>query len=413
MTTKNNTKSTLSWSKISMLSLLYMVQGLPFGFFLFTFPLHLRGQGLSLGKITFLSIVNMPWLLKFLWAPLVDKYWFSSMGRRKSWILPAQAGLVLSLVLTGILSSSLSLVGFMVLLTVVNFFAATQDIAVDGFAIDILSDNERGLGNSVQAAAFKIGMLGGGFGLTFFLFKYGVESCFFVMAGVVAIVMAAPFLVKENTASKKESESQKILPIIWEMFSRKGAIYFMLFIVFVKAGDALANPLFRLFLWDRGVGVAQINWIMNMGGIGATLFGSAICGFFIIKMGRKTTLIISVLGQGFSHFAWGIMAKYGITTVSAWGVALVEHFVSGMLTVVVFTIMMDSVNPKVGGSQYTILMSIHMAVVFFLGITAGYGAQYLGYGAIYLIGGTLTITSGILIKKMSTHGYLSGKRLEN
>ncbi|MBU1510288.1 MFS transporter, partial [Myxococcota bacterium] len=156
--------SMLSPRKTLLFTALYLVQGLPFGFFLFTYPLILRAQGLSLTKITFLSVVNLPWLVKFLWAPLVDRYFWPRLGRRTSWILPMQLGLAASLALTGLFAMDLGINGLILCLLVVNFFAATQDIAVDGLAVDQLTPAERGHGNAIQSASYKIGMLGGGFG---------------------------------------------------------------------------------------------------------------------------------------------------------------------------------------------------------------------------------------------------------
>ncbi|PIE05706.1 MAG: MFS transporter, partial [Sorangium cellulosum] len=236
-------KKRLSLNKVLALLLLYSVQGIPFGFFLFTFPLHLRGQGMGLGKITFLSIVNLPWLVKFLWAPLVDKYWFPRLGRRKSWIWPAQGFLIVALVVTGLLVSRLSLVGFLVALTVINLFASTQDIAVDGLAVDILEEWERGMGNAIQAAAFKIGMLGGGFGLTFVLSYYSIATCFYLMAAAVFVVSLAPFLVREPPPIGEEAAAsgrQVILGLLTTWFRRPGTLVFLAFLLFAKAGDALA-----------------------------------------------------------------------------------------------------------------------------------------------------------------------------
>jgi MFS transporter, PAT family, beta-lactamase induction signal transducer AmpG len=399
--------------KSILLTLLYLVQGLPFGFFMFTFPLHLRSLNYSLTKITFISVVNFPWLIKFLWAPLVDKYYIKKFGRRKSWIIPAQAALVISLLVTGFLSEKLTLFGLMVFLSIVNFFAATQDIAVDGLAIDILNKNERGVGNSIQAGAYKIGMLGGGFGLTFLLPPFGIEGCFYAM-GILVMLAMIPivFLNEKNLISEKtelkKSESKNILPVILNYFKTKGAFIFLAFIVFVKAGDALANPLFRLILKDLKMSIGKINWIMNMGGITATLLGSAVCGFIIMKFGRIKTLWFSIITQGISHLLWAILPFIGNKMFYIFPLAIFEHFVSGMLTVIVFTLMMDSVSKKVGSSQYTILMSLYLGVSFILGIASGYFADLSGYEFPFLAGGILTLLTLLFISPLKNLGFLDG-----
>ena len=424
----------LSIRKAGILTVLYLVQGLPFGFFLFTFTLHLREQRLSLAKITFISAVNLPWLLKFLWAPLADKYFWPSVGRRRSWILPAQGLLVVSLAVTGLLSHSLDLLGLMAFLTLVNFCAATQDIGVDGLAVDILEEHERGVGNSVQAAAYKIGMLGGGFGLTWILPHVGIKGCFFVMAGAVAVGMLVPVFLREGPVVEAsgggeeasgggveasgggEEASPESIPfwsLFKSLFTRPGAPAFFAFILLVKVGDAIANPLFRLFLKDSGVSLSQINWSMNLAGMAATLIGSALCGFFIKFMGRRWALWITLVGQGLSHLAWAGLTPLGSELKGPalgwlYTVALWEHLVSGMLTVVVFTLMMDAVRKEVGSSQYTLLMCLHLGTAFIVGMGSGAYTQWLGYGVAFGTAGVFTLACGGLLPVLERRGYLAG-----
>lgn len=407
----------ISWKKVGLLTVLYFVQGLPFGFFLFTFPLHLRAEGHSLFGITFLSIVNFPWLIKFLWAPLADRYYWVTFGRRRSWILPAQGGLVATLVLTGILTPQLGLLGLMVMLSLVNLFAATQDIGVDGLAVDILDDHERGVGNSVQAAAYKVGMLGGGFGMTFLLKTgVGIQGCFFAMAVAVGVAMLVPILWREAPAPSLVRATahgdRKVgaFSLLLSLFRRHGIVVFLLFVLLVKAGDSIANPLFRLYLKDARLTLGQINWTMNLAGIVATLLGSALCGFVIMKIGRRLALLVTVAGQGLSHLAWAAMGLVGTSLPVVLTAALTEHLVSGMLTVVVFTLMMDTVRPEAGSGQYTLLMSIYGGITFALNIFAGAIAQSFGYAVAFSVAGALTLACLALVPPLWKDGYLEGRR---
>ncbi len=407
----------LSWRKVGLLAALYFVQGLPFGFFLFTFPLHLRAEGYSLFKITFLSVVNFPWLIKFLWAPLADRYFWTSVGRRRSWILPAQGGLLLTLLATGLLAPRLDLLGLMIMLSLVNLFAATQDIGVDGLAVDILEDHERGVGNSVQAAAYKVGMLGGGFGLTYMLkVGMGVSGCFFTMAAAVGLAMLVPIFLQERpapglvTGVAEGGERPGAVALLLSLFRRQGIVVFLLFVLLVKSGDSIANPLFRLFLKDSRFSLGQINWTMNLGGILSTLLGSAVCGFVIMKLGRRLALVLTVAGQGLSHLVWALMALVGTSLPLVVGAALLEHLVSGMLTVVVFTLMMDAVRPEAGSGQYTLLMSIYGGVTFGLNIVAGGIVQWSNYAFAFTLAGALTLACLALVWPLAHEGYLEGRR---
>ncbi len=409
----------ISWRKVGILTVLYLAQGLPFGFLIGWLPLYLHYRGLSVAKITFVTIVNFPWLLKFLWAPLADRYYWSRLGRRRSWILPAQTGLIASLVVTGLLAPSLDLWGLMVALSVVNLGAATQDIGVDGLAVDMLADHERGVGNSVQAAAYKIGMIGGGYGLLYFLDPRDaahLPSCFYIMAAAVAVAMVVPLLLREPPPPESVMELHEgqggfsIPRLFLTLFTRRGAVVFLGMVLLAKAGDSIANPLFRVFLASEGVTRTQINDAMNLGGMIATLVGSAICGFVIMTLGRRTAFVVTVLGQGLSHLGWMWMAQRGVSMEAVWSIALTEHFVSGMLTVVVFTLMMDAVRPEVGSSQYTLLMSLYGGVGFGLGILSGSMVKAWSYATAFGLAGGITLACLLLVWSLSRNGYLSGHR---
>ena len=147
--------------RLAILSALYLVEGLPFGFQAVALPVYLRSHGVSLEAIGLVGALSLPWILKPLWAPLIDRYGSARFGRRKSWIVPLQLALAMTCLLASQVpperpSWLLSLVFLM------NLFAATQDIAVDGWAVDLLSDEELGPGNAAQVVGYKVGMLTGG-----------------------------------------------------------------------------------------------------------------------------------------------------------------------------------------------------------------------------------------------------------
>ena len=149
--------------KIGILSALYFAQGLPFGFQSTALPLYLTELGLTMTRVGFAKVIAIPWGLRILWAPLVDRYFSERFGRRRSWIVPMQLLLASTCLLTSLIPLSLdTLMPFLFCVLLMNVFAATQDIAVDGLAVDILEPRELGVGNAAQVAGYKIGMLTGG-----------------------------------------------------------------------------------------------------------------------------------------------------------------------------------------------------------------------------------------------------------
>src|SRR4051812_26558558 len=145
--------------RYALLLSLYLVQGLPYGFQVTVLPLYLRAHGTSRTAIGFLGALALPWMFKALWAPLVDRFGWARLGRRKSWIVPLQL-LLAAVAMAGAEAADRDeLVPLLAVVLVMNLCAATQDIAVDGLAVDILERRELGFGNIMQVAGYKVGML--------------------------------------------------------------------------------------------------------------------------------------------------------------------------------------------------------------------------------------------------------------
>jgi hypothetical protein len=121
---------------------------------------------------------------------------------------------------------------------------------------------------------------------------------------------------------------------------------------------------------------------------------------------------MTVAGQGLSHLGWAALAVVGVDIVVVYGVGVFEHLVSGMLTVVVFTIMMDAVRPEAGSSQYTLLMCLHLGSAFGLGMASGAIAQLGGYSFAFALAGAVTLGCLLMAGRLEHHGYLSGRREE-
>lgn len=177
--------------RLGLLASLYISQGLPFGFFTQALPVLLRKHGLSLENIGLSSLLAIPWALKFAWAPLVDRFSIPRIGRRRSWIFPMQFLTVLVLLWMAFREPVHSFRWILVAVLGVNLLSATQDIATDGLAVDMLDVHERGLANGIQVAGYRAGMIVGGGALLIFFDRIGWSLTFIVMALLVA-AMSVP-----------------------------------------------------------------------------------------------------------------------------------------------------------------------------------------------------------------------------
>jgi ribonuclease BN (tRNA processing enzyme) len=236
-------------SKLSLLATLYFSQGLPYGFFTQALPTFLRQKGISLEWIGLSALLTMPWALKFLWAPMVDRYGSGKFGRRRSWIIPLQLAAVANLIVLTLIDPSEHMVLMCAAVLVTNLFAATQDIATDGFAVDLLEPHERGVANGVQVAGYRVGMVVGGGAMLYVLDDIGWSWTFGAMAIMLAVATLPIVMHHEREMPAKAFESVG-MDAIWQLLARPGMLRWILVLVIYKSGDYLATGMIRPMLVD-------------------------------------------------------------------------------------------------------------------------------------------------------------------
>lgn len=401
--------------RLALLCMLYFVQGLPFGFQATALPVYLRAQGASLTTIGLLGALWLPWALKALWAPLVDRYGSARIGRRKSWILPMQAGLVVTCAAAAVVASRDALVLLLALIFLMNLFAATQDIAVDGFAVDTLRPSELGLGNTAQVVGYKLGMLTGGGLLVWASARIGWSGLFVAMALLCLAAFVVMLFARETPPEPRAGPSAppaRQEPDWRELFQRlksalllPGAGWLLLFITTYKLGESMSDVLFKPFLVDMGISPAQIGLWVGTWGTGASIVGSLAGGVLASRMpllgavGLTATLrVVPLVGR------W-LLATGGVTDAGVIGVTMAEEFFGGALTTVMFAFMMSRVDRRIGATHYTLLASLEVWGKAPAGPLAGWLADAkhglgLGYANVFLLGIGLSVAFLVLLVPM-------------
>ena len=191
-------------AKALTLCALYTAQGIPSGFISYTLIAYLAEQGFSAAEIgNMLFWVYLPWVFKFLWGPFVDNYHYLPMGRRRPWILSAQAGMVLTVVIIALVPDIESKIALLTtLLFFHNCFASLQDVAVDGLAVDILSPEEFGKINGFMFGAKRFGTMVGGAGIGYFIGSLGVAGGLFLTVPMLLLIMCLPAFIRERPGEK-------------------------------------------------------------------------------------------------------------------------------------------------------------------------------------------------------------------
>ncbi|APR81017.1 AmpG permease [Minicystis rosea] len=366
-------------AKLGLLASLYVSQGLPSGFFTQALPVLMRKRGLELSVISLSQLLMLPWALKFLWAPFVDRYHSPALGRRRSWILPLQILSVLVATALAFVDPSASLMPMMVALVCTNVIAATQDIATDGLAVELLEGTERGYGNGVQVAGYRVGMiLGGGFLLVVFD-KLGYAPTYLAMAAMLAIVTVPIALHRERPPPVVAAKASPPGMGAWlDSLRRPRMGTWLVVLVVYKGGEALAYGMVKPLLVDRGFGVAEIGVLIGGAGFFAGLVGALLGGVLVSRVGRKRALLIAGVLQLIGILGY-VAPAAGIGGVPAiWAASIVEHVTGGMATVALFTIMMD-VCGDAAATDYTLQASIVVIATGTAATLSGFVAARLGY----------------------------------
>jgi predicted MFS family arabinose efflux permease len=365
---------------------LYLTQGLPHGFFSQALPTLLRQQGMSLESIGLMSLVSLPWVLKFLWAPLLDHYQPLKRltgGRidghiRKTWIISANS--VAAIVLIFIASTPLDFwinqaaVGLACALFVLTIFVVTQDIATDALAVENIAPAQRGLGNSVQVAGYRLGMIVGG-GVLLAIFSHlGWAGTLWGLAGLMLLGLI-PLWFWQPADVKVDKE-----PVFshWMGFLRlPGAGAWLLLLLTYKVGDAFGTVMIRPHLVDLGVTLPEFAELLGLWGTVAGLLGALLGGVLLKFLPRMQALMLFVTLEGIAIGLYSLLTSLDWTLI--YTLIIAEHVAGGMATVTLFTVMMDRCRESSAGSDYALQSCLVVLSTLVASSFSGFFAANFGY----------------------------------
>ena len=386
------------YQRFGLLAALYFAQGVPFGLFMQALPVILREQGVSLEAIGFSALLALPWGLKFAWAPWVDQKppVFDRLTRRKGWLVPIQLVTVVLFVALAALELHESIPWLLGAVFAVNLLNATQDIATDGLAVDILEIDERGAGNGLQVGGYRVGMIAGGAGVLVLIETLGWTTGLMVCAALILAALAPLLWVRED---HEEVETQASSGPSWRrltgFFGQSWAWVAVALVALFKFGDSFAVGMLRPMLVDQAYTMGQIGWIV--GGIGFTfgLLGALAGGVIGDRLPRARALLVAVVCQVAGVALYIPLASAEPGLVQAGTLVAVEHFAGGVATVILFACMMDWTRPAHTGTDYTVLASVVVLSTGAAHAASGVSANYLGYEGHFILAAILTLLGGI------------------
>jgi MFS transporter, PAT family, beta-lactamase induction signal transducer AmpG len=268
--------------------------GLPLLLTITVLQAWMKEEGVDLTVIGLMALVGLPYTLKFLWAPFLDRYTLPFLGRRRGWLLIAQIFLIFSIAVLGLTDPGGHpwMVAFAALL--VTFFSASQDIVVDAYRREDLPDEELGLGSSFYINGYRVGMLLASGGGLILADHVSFSTVYLIMAACMLPSILTTFFASEPeiAAGTPKSLKEAILYPLIDYFSRKEALWILAFILFYKMGDTMASAMTTPFYLDIGFSKTEIGAVVKLFGFWATIIGSLIGGVLMLRQGIYRSLWI-------------------------------------------------------------------------------------------------------------------------
>jgi len=346
-------------SRVAPLLFLGFASGLPLALTGGTLQAWATVENVSLQEIGFLTLVGTAYTLKFLWAPLVDRFSPGILGRRRGWVLICQILLALGFFAMGHLSPATSLGGLAMLAVLVAFLSATQDIAFDAYRTDVLEPQERGAGAALSVLGYRLAMLvSGGLALVIADQWIGWGNMYSLMGGLMLLTVLATFWAPEpaNPGDAPRTLMKAVTQPLGEFFGRPGAWVLLLMIVLYKLGDAFAGALSTTFL-IRGAGFTptEVGTVNKILGLTATIVGALAGGAIMSRLGLFRSLMLFGILQGVSNLAyWLIAIVPGTLWIMASGVFL-ENLCGGMGTAAFVALLMGMCRKEFSATQFALL----------------------------------------------------------
>lgn len=390
------------WPRFALLSALYLSQGLPYGFFTQALPVLLRKAEVSLPAIGLANLLTLPWALKFLWAPAVDRWQLKGLGLRRSWLLPIQISSVILFTLIAFLTPTEKLGYVLGAFLLTNFLAAAQDIATDGLAVDMLGPKDRGWANGIQVAGYRIGMVIGGGALLAIYDQLHWQGVMFAMAGISALCTLPVIFYREPAIFAAPAAR----PAIFEIFHfllKPGAWGWAAILFVYKFGHASATGMLRPWLVDLGYSMTDIAWILGTAGFVAGFLGAMTGGGLAARFTQRRPRILLWLGilqcLAVISYLWPLYSEH--STLKVVVTAAFDHFTSGMATAMLFTVMMDACSKERAAADYTLQACLVVVAQQAATTFSGFSAGRLGYATHFSLSagfaiGAMALTAALL-----------------
>ncbi len=341
----------------------------------------LKDAHVSNTTIGLMSYVALPYLLKFLWAPLVDRFPLPMLGRRRGWILVTQVVIGVAIACLALQDPKVALLPVAICALAIVFLSATQDIAFDAYRTDVSLPSERG----PAAAATNLGYRTSAWIASAFALlvadHFGWRPAFLILGAVMTLFCIATWLAPEPDYPQQSPRSlrESVVMPLRELLAGPGTAALLAVVLLFKIGDAFAQKLFTPFMLDTGFSKTELAVIVKGLFTGGALLGAVLGGILMVRLGLLRSMLLFGISQAVTNLLYCVLAAAGKSYPLMVFAVLIEHVAGAMGNIALVALIMALCDVRYSAFQYALLSSIALLPRYGLGYPAGWVADHAGW----------------------------------
>ncbi len=390
--------------KLILIFFMGISSGIPLYLILSTLFIWLTRENIDISTIGLFALTQMPWSLKFVWAPLIDNFKIPIItkyfGQRKAWLLVTQILLIISIILLGFSNPKDNIIYTAFFALLVSTFSANQDIIIDAYRIEILDDSSQGAGAAMTQFGYRMGGILAGAGALYLKEIFSWSVVFFTISVLIfSLMILTIFIIPVKDDGKEEVRKKNYIEPFLEFITRNSLLkilVILLFIFFFKFGDVIAGVMANPFYVKIGFSNVEIANASKIFGVVMTILGVFAGGFLVKRFGILQSLIISGFLQIISNLLYVLLNSVGpefsylLLTVAG------ENFSGGLGSAAFVAYLSVLCNRNYTGTQYALLSSFMGLARAILSSPSGFIVESIGWADFFLLS-TLLGLPGLLI----------------
>jgi len=397
--------------RIATSMIMGFVSGLPLLLTITLLQAWLTDENVSKSTIGLFALIGLPYSLKFLWAPIFDRYVLSSLGRRRGWLLIIQVFLIIAIFSLGQSRPEINLFNVALLSLALTFFSASQDILIDAFRRESLLEHEQTIGASAYVLGYRIGALAAGAGGLILADIYSYAFVYTLMSLIMLLGVVTTLLTEEpNVEIRSYTLKESIIEPFKEFFGRYNEdgdnlknytpYLILIFVLLYKVGDTMAHSLSTNFYLEIGFSKTEIGTVVKFFGLGATLLGAFIGGALSLKIGLFKSLIYFGIFQLIATLGFSILFYTGNNLYMLIAVVSLENLAAGMGYTAYLAFIANMTSKNFTATQFALMTALMSLPRTFLSGTSGYLVEFMNWDLYFVFCSLIAIPALLILKKI-------------